>query len=495
MEMEKLLNSKFSIIFAEIFDMESQYFPLFCPQKESSSQKLAKRTSLSMPGPHHVEKYLKDAKEAKRKEPQTSLTVVLPTSSPLLPLQEDGWVKILSYPPGHTFVSLEDEVHFPYITQEEFGVYHLPGNESHALNAVVQRGLSMTFDGSLNKITCPILVDSGAEADFVAAEFVRKNKVRVHEGHGAALLADGTRIPYSGFVKGTLRLGAFQCTVHLRVIEHTLPTPIILGDPFCQAHRATLNFADPANAVLRKKTRKYVVHARGAKTNAPPLEKAVETPLLTALQVKRACKNGAKLFLGLLEEILPEDDVDELPPFEKALREVPPAAQPIVEEFRDRFQDPPAGLPPVREVQHTIPTEKGATPPCRPMYRLSPTEFEEMQKQVKEYLAKGWIEPSTSPYGSPILFVSKKDGGLRMCIDFRALNKITIKNRYPIPRIEDLFDQLQGARYFTSLDLAQGYHQIRIPEEDVPKTAFRTPLGHYQFKVLCFGLTNAPATF
>ena len=113
------------------------------------------------------------------------------------------------------------------------------------------------------------------------------------------------------------------------------------------------------------------------------------------------------------------------------------------------------------------------------MYRLSPAEFEDMKRQVKELLAKGWIEPSTSPYGAPILFVGKKDGGLRMCIDYRALNKITFKNRYPIPRIDDLFDQLQGAKYFSSIDLAQGYHQIRIPSEDIPKMVFRTPLGHF----------------
>jgi hypothetical protein len=121
--------------------------------------------------------------------------------------------------------------------------------------------------------------------------------------------------------------------------------------------------------------------------------------------------------------------------------------------------------------------------------------LKEAKRQVQESLEKCWIEPSASPYRSPILFVQKKDGTLRMVVNYRALNKQTIKNRYPLPRIDDLFDQLAGAQIFSSLDLAQGYHQILISDEDAPKTAFRTPFGHYQFKVLSFGLTNAPETF
>jgi len=177
------------------------------------------------------------------------------------------------------------------------------------------------------------------------------------------------------------------------------------------------------------------------------------------------------------------------------LMQHPAEARGLLREFGDVFEPPPDGLPPDRGVGHTIPLEPGHTPPFKGLYRLSPAELDEAKRQIDEYLRKGWIEPSSSPYGAPILFVTKKDGGLRMCIDSRALNKITVKNRYPLPRIEDLFDRLQGARYFSSLDLSQGYHQIRITDEDVPKTAFRTPFGHYQFRVLSFGLTNAPATF
>jgi hypothetical protein len=137
----------------------------------------------------------------------------------------------------------------------------------------------------------------------------------------------------------------------------------------------------------------------------------------------------------------------------------------------------------------------GHVPPYGPRYRHTPIEREELERQVTEGISKGIIEPSSAPYGSPVIFVKKKDGSLRMCIDYRALNRITIKNRYPLPRIDDLLDQVSKAKYFTSLDLASGYHQIRIRPEDVPKTSFSTPFGHFQWKVLIEGLTNAPATF
>ncbi|KAJ9514002.1 hypothetical protein QJQ45_021113 [Haematococcus lacustris] len=167
----------------------------------------------------------------------------------------------------------------------------------------------------------------------------------------------------------------------------------------------------------------------------------------------------------------------------------------LLSEYADVFGDMPPGLPPNRPVGHTIRTPPGAEAPYKRMYKLSPREEAEVKKQVAELLATGLIEPSSSPYGAPILFVQKKDGSLRMCIDYRALNNLTVRDRYPLPRIDDLFDKLAGKRVFSSLDLQSGYHQIRITEEDVPRTAFLTPMGQFQFKVLCFGLTNAPATF
>jgi hypothetical protein len=129
------------------------------------------------------------------------------------------------------------------------------------------------------------------------------------------------------------------------------------------------------------------------------------------------------------------------------------------------------------------------------MFKYSTAEQEEIKRQVTELFSAGLIEKSTSPFGAPVLFVKKKDNTLRMCIDYRGLNKITVQNRYPLPRIDDLLDKLEGSTTFSSLDLLSAYHQIRLPDEDVPKTAFRTPFGHYQYKVMPFGLTNAPSVF
>ncbi|GJS97452.1 putative reverse transcriptase domain-containing protein [Tanacetum coccineum] len=128
-------------------------------------------------------------------------------------------------------------------------------------------------------------------------------------------------------------------------------------------------------------------------------------------------------------------------------------------------------------------------------YRLAPFEMKELSEQRKELSNKGFLRPSSSPWGAPVLFVKKKDGSFRMCIDYRELNKLTVKNRYPLPRIDDLFDQLQGSSVYSKIDLRSGYHQLRVREEDIPKMAFRTRYGHYEFQVMPFGLTNAPAVF
>ncbi|GJS89193.1 putative reverse transcriptase domain-containing protein [Tanacetum coccineum] len=152
------------------------------------------------------------------------------------------------------------------------------------------------------------------------------------------------------------------------------------------------------------------------------------------------------------------------------------------EKSEKRLEDVPVILP-------------GAAPITRAPYRLAPSEMKEFSEQLKELLEKGFIRPSSSPWGAPVLFIKKKGGSFRMCIDYHELNKLTVKNRYPLPRIDDLFDQLQGSSVYSKIDLRSGYHQLRVREEDIPITAFRTRYSHYEFHVMPFGLTNAPAVF
>ncbi|GJR50203.1 putative reverse transcriptase domain-containing protein [Tanacetum coccineum] len=168
---------------------------------------------------------------------------------------------------------------------------------------------------------------------------------------------------------------------------------------------------------------------------------------------------------------------------------------PIVNEFLDVFLEELLGIPPERQVEFRIDLIPGATPIAKTPYHLASSEMKELMSQLQELLDKGFIIPSSSPWGAPILFVKKKDGSMRMCIDYRELNKVTVKNVYPLPRIDDLFDQIQGAKWFLKIDLRSGYHQLKVREEDIPKTAFRTCYGHFEFVVMLFGLTNAPAIF
>nr|GEX60461.1 putative reverse transcriptase domain-containing protein [Tanacetum cinerariifolium] len=174
---------------------------------------------------------------------------------------------------------------------------------------------------------------------------------------------------------------------------------------------------------------------------------------------------------------------------EKGMEDIP-----VAREFSKVFPKELLGLPPVLQVEFQIDLILGVEPVARAPYRLPPS-MQKLSNQLQELADRGFIRPSTSPWGAPVLFVKKKDGYFRMCIDYLELNKLIVKNRYPLPRINDLFDQLQGLSVYLKIDLRSGYHQLRVRDADIPKTAFKTRYRHYEFQVMSFGLTNAPDVF
>jgi len=205
------------------------------------------------------------------------------------------------------------------------------------------------------------------------------------------------------------------------------------------------------------------------------------TEFLSTKQMKQLERNGILMF-SLMAYLSVENQavIDRLP---------------VVNEFPEVFPDEIPDVPPEREVEFSIDLVPGTKPVSMAPYRMSASELAELKKQLEDLLDKKFVRPSVSPWGAPILLVKKKDGSMRLCIDYRQLNKVTIKNRYPLPRIDDFMDQLVGARVFSKIDLRSGYHQIKVKDEDMQNTAFRTRYGHYEYKVMPFGVTNAPGVF
>ncbi|XP_027155044.1 uncharacterized protein LOC113755186, partial [Coffea eugenioides] len=209
--------------------------------------------------------------------------------------------------------------------------------------------------------------------------------------------------------------------------------------------------------------------------------KLTSATLISGIKARKLLSKGARGYLAVLintpQEQLKVENV------------------PVVCEFPELFPEELTSLPPERDIEFKIDVHPGAEPISKTPYRMAPAELKELKTQLQELLDRGFIQESESPWGAPVLFVKKKDGGLRMCIDYRGLNNLTIKNKYPLPLIDKLFDQLRDAVVYSKLDLRQGYYQLRIRMEDIPKTAFNSRYGHFEFAVMPFGLTNAPAAF
>jgi hypothetical protein len=329
----------------------------------------------------------------------------------------------------------------------------------------------------INGLDAECMLDSGASFSYISHETVRRIGIKTTRRKTplTANMVDRRPISSTRFCIVKIEFGKeITQTVMLNVVD--MEFEVLLGKNWLARSQPT--------PVVDWKNNTVQIGSEIIQGKVSPTHVTV----LSATQFKRQLRTE-QAFLCLIR---PHTDDEDVNPPETQPKEV----QQLLEKYKDVFPNElPHELPPKRAVDHHIDIIPGSAPPCRPLFKLSLTEMEELKKQLNDLLNHGFIRPSTSPYGSPVLFTKKKDGELRMCVDYRALNKQTVQNKYPLPRIDQLMDQLQDATIFSKLDLRSGYHQIRIEEDDIHKTAFRTRYGLYEFLVLPFGLTNAPATF
>ena len=327
---------------------------------------------------------------------------------------------------------------------------------------------------SLYDIEMHALIDPGSTHSYVCMEHVF-DKVPVMEKLAYDMHVTSP-LGHSVSVNSIYR----NCPIVIQTREFlvdliTLPFrefDLILGMDWLSKHRAIVDCGQKTVVLRCSDQTEVLVQGIGS---------SVMSHVISTMQARRFMRKGCETFLAvILDSKRGQVDVEKIP---------------IVREFPDVFPEELPGIPHEREVDLAIEIVPGTVPMSRAPYRMAPTELKELKNQLQELLDKGFIRPSVSPWGAPVLFVKKKDGTLRMCIDYRQINKVTVKNKYPLPRIEDLFDQLKGAGVFSKIDLRSGYYQLRVKDEDVPKTAFRTRYGHYEFLVMPFGFTNAPAAF
>ena len=318
------------------------------------------------------------------------------------------------------------------------------------------------------------LVDPGATHSFISVPFTERHQIESQpiDGRMVVLVPNGDTMISERIVPGSRLVIQNKDFLADLIVLGIHDFDIVLGMDWLSKHRATLDCYKKEVRLVRPK--ELGVIFRGIRREITP-------SLINAMTASKMLRKGCQGYLAFVVDRRQEGT---------RLEDIP-----IVKEFPDVFQDDISGLPPDRVVEFTIDLIPGTEPIFIPPYRMAPAELRELKAQLEELLSKGFIRPSISPWGAPVLFVKKKDGSLWLCIDYRQLNRVTIRNQYPLPRIDELFDQLQGSRLYSKIDLRSGYHQLRVQESDVPKTTFRTRYGHYEFLVMPFGLTNAPAAF
>lgn len=318
-----------------------------------------------------------------------------------------------------------------------------------------------------------VLFDSGASHCFVQPEMIGigeflkepEEEVRVVRAAGGQIMYTSGKIRNISVMIGGVNMPADLVVCPVKTYD------VILGMDWLSKYKAHLD-------CHRGRVQFEIGNGKLVYQGVRPTNGSL---IISALQAERMLKKGCEAYLASITtvEVGPDTELEGIP---------------IVKEYDDVFESL-IGLPPDRADPFTIELEPGTKPITKAPYRMAPAEMAELKKQLDELMEKGFVRPSSSPWGAPVLFVKKKDGSFRLCIDYRGINRVTVKNKYPLPRIDELLDQLRGATCFSKIDLASGYHQIPIAEEDVRKTAFRSRYGHYEFVVMPFGLTNAPAAF
>ena len=430
--------------------------------------------------------------------------------------------KRVTFAPGLRVDGLSTARSVATIAVPDYTPFVLNAASRHEFGVDGEKAGVILLKSAVDGISAVSLFDTGAEGDFISAAFVAKH------GLESRMTPSTQRVKYAD---GSVREARGELTLPLRILTHGQPFErmtrfivaelqprfdVVLGIPFCRAHQPRPDW-DRMTILLPTTKRSGDVAWR------PAYRASTRDTLPTDAAGMALCE----LSLATMEQLRAAGQIDpeslcvvnikrERPPVDVSAaldaNQAPRSSAEIAEQarcealraelfaefasvFPDKLPNVTADSPAPAGITHKIQLKDGSVPYSRPLRRMSTQELDELKKQIQEYLDSGRLRPSESPWGTNVIFAKKKDGSLRFCVDYRGLNDATVRNSYPLPHTDDLFDRLQGARYYSKIDLRTGFYQILLAEADREKTAFRTRYGHFEWTVLPMGLTNAPATF